>query len=91
MLKHLDKYPIDPLIHTAFLEVLNKIILSGNNLSYTAYTKTLEILENYPDNINAKKLVLDVGRWHFGKLRAGKVTIYDEQAIQNDIAVRSSK
>ncbi|MDZ8064709.1 MAG: hypothetical protein RMY64_03570 [Nostoc sp. DedQUE08] len=90
ILKYLDKYPTDPRVHTVFIQGINKIILAGNNLSQIAYTKALEILEKNPDNITAKKFVLDVGRWHFGKLRSGKVTIYDEQAIQNDIAVRSS-
>ncbi|MBH8575077.1 hypothetical protein I8752_19060 [Nostocaceae cyanobacterium CENA369] len=91
LLKYLDKYPTDPLVHKVFIQGVNKIILSGNNLSGRAYTKSLEILEKNSNNINAKKFVLDVGRWHFGKLRSGKVTIYDEQAIQNDIAVRSSQ
>ena len=41
------------------------------------------------NKVTAKQLVLTIGRWYFGKLRDGKPTIYDEQAIQNDISVRS--
>lgn len=41
------------------------------------------------NKVTAKQLVLTIGRWHFGKLKNGKPTIYDEQAIQNDISVRS--
>ncbi len=56
------------------------------------YEKTLEILEKNSDNSDVKKIILSIGRWHFGKSRVGGVpTVYDEQAIQNDILVRSSK
>jgi len=59
-----------------------------NTYSQIAYNKALEILEIYPESTNTKKLVLDIGRYYFAKLRAGRPTIYDEQAIQNDISVR---
>ena len=53
-----------------------------------AYALALQVLAENPDQPKAKQLVLQVGRYHFGKLRKGKVTIYDEQSIQNDIQVR---
>ena len=53
------------------------------------YDLCLDLLEKNPGDSKMKALVLEVGRWHFGKLRGGSPTIYDEQAIQNDILVRS--
>ena len=48
----------------------------------------LKILSDNPEQPSAKQLVLKIGRYHFGKMRKGAVTIYDEQVIQNDIQVR---
>jgi hypothetical protein len=54
------------------------------------YKIALKILEANPDRQEAKVIVLDLGRLHYSILRPNKVpTIYDEQAIQNDIIVRS--
>jgi hypothetical protein len=53
-----------------------------------AYELALEVLAENPGQPKAKQFVLRVGRWHFGKVRKGTATIYDEQAIQNDIQVR---
>jgi hypothetical protein len=63
-------------------------IKKGYFASAKAYALALEVLEKNPKQPKAKQFVLNIGRWHFGKLRKGKVTIYDEQAIQNDIQVR---
>jgi hypothetical protein len=64
-------------------------IKRGMFRSQEAYAMALRILEHHPSEPKAKQFVLDIGRWHFAKIRGGKVTIYDEQAIQNDISVRS--
>lgn len=54
------------------------------------YNTSLKILEANPSSQEAKTLVLDLGRFHYSFLRLDKKpTIYDEQAIQNDIIVRS--
>jgi hypothetical protein len=54
------------------------------------YNLALEVLSENPEKIHIKTLCLTVGRLHYGKLRPdNKVTIYDEQAIQNDIMMRS--
>ncbi|MBS3029652.1 MAG: hypothetical protein HCA25_22040 [Dolichospermum sp. DET50] len=54
------------------------------------YNTSLKILEANPNNQETKMLVLDLGRLYYSILRPNKKpTIYDEQAIQNDILVRS--
>ena len=54
------------------------------------YNTSLKILEANPGTQEAKTLALDLGRLHYSILRPSKKpTIYDEQAIQNDIIVRS--
>lgn len=54
------------------------------------YKTSLKILEANSSSQEAKTLVLDLGRLHYSILRPNKKpTIYDEQAIQNDIIVRS--
>ncbi|TYQ26272.1 hypothetical protein [Pseudanabaena sp. UWO310] len=56
----------------------------------TIYNLVLEVLSENPDKIHIKTLCLTIGRLHYGKLRPdNKITIYDEQAIQNDILMRS--
>lgn len=87
----LDQNPIDPLGHEMLMRSVDKLLFPSKDFRQIVYAKSLEILEQYPDDVNAKKFVLNAGRWYFGKLRGGKPTIYDEQAIQNDIAVRSSR
>ncbi len=69
--------------------IINILFLSDSGRQLI-YNTTLEILEKDPGNYRAKQLILTVGRWHFGKLRKnGRPTIYDEQAILNDISVGS--
>lgn len=54
------------------------------------YNIVLDILASNPDKIHLKTLCLELGRKHYANLRPDKKpTIYDEQAIQNDIQVRS--
>ncbi len=55
-----------------------------------AYNIVLDILASNPDKIHIKTLCLELGRRHYSDLRPDKkLTIYDEQAIQNDIQFRS--
>jgi hypothetical protein len=54
------------------------------------YKQSLNILKANPSNLQAKEFVLEIGRWHKGRLRKGKlVTINDKQRRKNDILVRS--
>ena len=56
----------------------------------TIYNEALEILASNPDKTHLKTLCLALGRKHYAAFRPGNSpTIYDEQAIQNDIQVRS--
>jgi hypothetical protein len=87
----LEQNPTDPLGHEMLMRSIDKLAFPSKDFRQIVYSKSLEILEQYPDDVNAKKFVLNTGRWYFGKLRGGKPTIYDEQAIQNDIAVRSNR
>ena len=53
------------------------------------YELTLTLLTNKSDTAVMRVFALQVGRLHRGRSREdGRVTIYDEQAIQNDIMVR---
>ncbi len=54
------------------------------------YSYALEVITENPDNVQAKTFALELGRWHYGRGRKDRLpTLYDEQAIQNDILVRS--
>ncbi len=67
-------------------------LVSGITQSETQdlYSTSLEILEANSNSQEAKMLVLELGRLHYSILRPHKKpTIYDEQAIHNDIIVRS--
>lgn len=50
------------------------------------YNCVLNTLEKYPQEKSLKAYCLEVGRWHYSQRKMG---IYDEQAIQNDIAAHS--
>ena len=53
------------------------------------YEVALEGLTRNPESVQARVFTLQTGRLHRGACRVdGIVTIYDEQAIQNDIMVR---
>jgi hypothetical protein len=90
LMDELMQDPLNPSIHSDFLRTVNA--LSGLNTarSQRAYDAALSILEAHPESTSARTFALSVGRWHFGRIRDDKkVTIYDEQAMQNDILVRS--
>ncbi len=63
-----------------------------NDLSEWAYQYTLKSLEQRPESIPRRTLALGVGRWHYGNVRRnGRPTIYDEEAMQNDIMTRAGR
>ena len=56
----------------------------------TIYNQMLDLLESNPDKKHIKTLCLVLGRKHYASMRPDKnPTVYDEQAIQNDILTRS--
>lgn len=90
-ISYLDENPTNSVRQKIFMLGISKIMfLSGSSEKRQGiYNKALQILEENPDSKSAKQFVLTMGRWHFGKARPdGKVSIYDEQMIQNDIFVR---
>lgn len=69
-------------------------ICSLENLTHEGtldcYQAILDILEHNSTSQAAKIIALEIGRHHFSRIRPeGQLTIYDEQAIQNDIITRS--
>jgi hypothetical protein len=57
--------------------------------SSALYRVALENLAAHPHNASAKAFVVDVGRFHLGRLRKSKkATASDEESIQHDIMVR---
>ena len=87
--------PLDSVVRdTAFsyakIAITTRSIGENGLSSKEVYGAALEVLSQHPDQIPLKQYALEVGRWHYGIQRPDrKVTIYDEQAINNDIAVRS--
>jgi len=69
-------------------EVIN-FVRSNPTVGKLAYDAALQTVAKSNGKSSTKHLALEVGRIHFGSLRMGKrPTIYDEQAIQNDINSR---
>jgi hypothetical protein len=93
LLDELTKKPTDASTHEQFIhdvgvEPLRTHLSTAR--SEIAYRTALRILEQNPSSLAVKTFALAVGRWHFGRSRPDKqVTIYDEQAMQNDILLRS--
>lgn len=76
--------------HEYALGILRSMVGMPANLSDWIYRTTLDLLEENPESSACCRLGLEVGRWHFGRSREdGNPTIYDEQAIQNDLMVRA--
>lgn len=70
------------------LQISDPFIFPGNRTK-EVYERALEVLEANSEITYLKQFCLSVGRWHCGRNRInGAVTIYDEQAIHNDINVR---
>ena len=56
----------------------------------TLYQVALGIVQDHPEDSNVRVLALGFGRLSHGSNRPdGRPTIYDEQAIQNDIQART--
>lgn len=54
------------------------------------YDESLDLVTTNSNDPHTKTLALELGRLHYSINRENKSpTIYDEQAIQNDILVRS--
>lgn len=86
--------PLDDRVRAAVFSCAQRSIsrsaLSTQVPSKVFYDAALDILQQHPEQMSLKQYALDVGRWHYSIARPdGKVTIYDEQSIQNDILVRS--
>ena len=80
----------DPNIRRAIAQSItaNKCLAFLNTKRQEPYNLALAVLEANP-NPSTKQFTLEIGRWNLGQLRKGKrPTIYDEQAINNDIAAR---
>lgn len=89
-LRPLDGVIRDTVFSYAKQVITIKIVGTDEASSGDIYKAALDILSQHPDQIPLKQYALEVGRWHYAIQRPDrKVTIYDEQAIQNDIAVRS--
>ena len=90
----LELKPLDEKIRNAVFSCAKRSIYSST-LRYKLYSKNfydtaLKILDQNPDKTSLKQYALEVGRWHYSLQRANnQLTIYDEQAIQNDILFRS--
>ena len=84
--------PTDPTTHNRILETFSQIEPRLQKVhSERLYRGVLSILEKAPDNINLRVFALETGRLHHGLQRGSAITIFDEQAIQNDILARSGK
>lgn len=83
--------PLDTVVPGKVIRLLDQCPALKATETKVIYEAALDILANNPSNPTAKQFVLNVGRWHFGRNRPDKrPTVYDEQAIQNDILVRSA-
>lgn len=90
----LEIKPLDERVRATVFSCAQRAIsrsaLSTQVPSKAFYDAALDILQQHPDQTSLKKYALEVGRWHYSISRPdGKVTIYDEQSIQNDLLVRS--
>ena len=87
----LIRNPLDTVVQGKVIRILDQCPALKVAETKAVYEAALDILANNPSNPTAKQFVLNVGRWHFGRSRPDKrPTVYDEQAIQNDILVRST-
>ncbi len=82
--------PLNVNLHGEILWIIKqrRFASLSESSSSTLYKIALDTLSENPLSA-AKAFALEVGRWHLGRCREDKQpTIYDEQAIQNDILVR---
>ena len=81
----------DPLLRQAFLFAIRqpRFTRVSRRLRNQAYEVALAYLSANPGQVSARSFVVEVGRWHFGRLRHNyHATMADEQIIQNDILRR---
>lgn len=92
MKQRLESSPLDQDLHNQILSFIGDqrdAFSKHNALAQECYPLALGILENNPDSLAAKQFALEAGRTSHAAGRADKKpTIYDEQAIQNDIMIR---
>jgi hypothetical protein len=83
----LESNPSDQAIYNQFWAFVSRIPQwFGINHGYV-YGRALKLLSS-DSGPTTKQFVLQVARWHHAKLRPdGKLTIYDEQAIQTHIDI----
>jgi hypothetical protein len=82
--------PLDERVRATLFSYAQRSIRYNSSTSKAFYDAALDILQQHPEQISLKQYALEVGRWHSSIARPnGKVTVYDEQSIQNDILVRS--
>lgn len=87
LIKQVEINPIDKKLQDALIASLKK----HPSIEHTRiYQSILNFFESSVNQQGLKILVLEVGRWHFGRQRFwGKANANDEQTIQNDILVRT--
>jgi hypothetical protein len=86
LLEHISLNSSDINTHKLLLDSLKK---TQNTDSLKIYNSILNVFQNTSSQQDLKVLVLEVGRWHFGRQRFwGKPKASDEQTIQNDILMR---
>jgi hypothetical protein len=85
--KQLAESPLDE-------QLQNEVLLMSEGypaLLESAYELALQILRDHPDSVVARAFALKAGRASYSAMRPNNSpTMYDEQAIQNDIMVRTS-
>lgn len=87
LLNRINLYPDDKKYHNLLMDSVKKVLDID---SLQIYNSVLDIFQSSSSQQSLKILVLEVGRWHFGKQRFwGKAKEADEQTIMNDIFVRS--
>jgi hypothetical protein len=86
----LENRPSDKSVQELFIQFLKKIPRVAAVDTAYIYRQVLSFLSS--DSSPAiKQFVLQVARFHYARSRMdGRLTIYDEQAIQNDILVNTN-
>lgn len=86
---NISKQFYNKIVREQIITTINAISGLTQKETQELYNISLKILEANPSSQEAKVMVLEFGRMHYSILRPDKKpTIYDEQAIQNDIIVR---
>ncbi len=84
--RQLEDSPLSEQLHANLLATTE----GSSERAQKAYQLALSILADHPDSLSAKQFALTAGRKSYSAERPDKTpTIYDEQAIQNDIMIRT--